>query len=151
MGASPLHASTVGLVRNLHTNSITAQYYCVYDDFFETVHSGDAEEPLNWSDLIIFNSFKSHIDPDKAPEINDEWLTERERKIKKEVHKQQSDKQASDKFQQELQQEKKEAQRELQRQIQQNSVNQKQTPPAKPLAPDPVKTLPQPLTTSSEP
>ena len=41
VGASPNHASSVGLVRNLRTNNISPQYHLVYDDFFETVHSRD--------------------------------------------------------------------------------------------------------------
>ena len=45
MGHSPLHASTVGLVRNLKTENISPQFHVVYDDFFETVHSSDAEAP----------------------------------------------------------------------------------------------------------
>jgi hypothetical protein len=40
-----MHASTVGLVRNLQTGSITPQFHMVYDAFFETVHSDEAEQP----------------------------------------------------------------------------------------------------------
>ena len=39
LGASPLHASTVGLARNLHTGNISSQFHVVYNDFFETVHA----------------------------------------------------------------------------------------------------------------
>lgn len=38
MGLSPLHASTVGVVRNLKTGRLSPQYHVVYDDKFETVH-----------------------------------------------------------------------------------------------------------------
>jgi hypothetical protein len=34
VGASPDHASTVGLIRNLSTGSVTPQFHVVYDDFF---------------------------------------------------------------------------------------------------------------------
>ena len=47
MDASPLHASTVGLIRNLQTPSITPQFHAVYDDFFETVHSDGVDPPDN--------------------------------------------------------------------------------------------------------
>jgi hypothetical protein len=72
MGASPLHASTVGLIRNLQTGSITPQYHFVYDDFFETVHSGEGEEPAEWGDLIVFSRFQSDFDdPDYEPQLRD--------------------------------------------------------------------------------
>ena len=38
MGISPMHANTVGLVRNLKTGRISPQYHLVYDDNFQTVH-----------------------------------------------------------------------------------------------------------------
>ncbi len=41
VGHSPLHASTVGLVRNLKTQNISPQYHVVYDDWFETVQLQD--------------------------------------------------------------------------------------------------------------
>ena len=46
MGTSPLHASTVGLIRNPRTNRLSPQFHCVYDDNFETVHSNDPNTPL---------------------------------------------------------------------------------------------------------
>ena len=78
MGASPFHASTVGLVRNLQTGSITPQYHVVYDDFFETVHSGASEEPTEWPDLVVFNRFRNEFDEDSEPELGDDWLTPEE-------------------------------------------------------------------------
>ena len=78
MGASPLHASTVGLIRNLQTGSITPQFHAVYDNFFETVHSDGADPPDNWEDLLVFNRFRSAIDDEDAPELSDEWLTPEE-------------------------------------------------------------------------
>ena len=56
MGASLLHASTVGIVRNLCTNKVIPQFHVVYDDLLETVHSGDTPSDI-WPDLIIFNQF----------------------------------------------------------------------------------------------
>ena len=46
MGALPMHASTVGLVWNLQTGTITPQFHMVFDDFFETVHSDEQEIPI---------------------------------------------------------------------------------------------------------
>jgi hypothetical protein len=70
-----MHASTVGLVRNLQTGSITPQFHMVYDDFFETVHSEEGQEPEKWGELLEFGRFKSdYDDEDYVPELSDEWL-----------------------------------------------------------------------------
>jgi hypothetical protein len=76
MGSSPLHASTVGLVRNLRTNHISPQFHVVYDDLFETVHARASEVPASWPDLFTFNRFRSDFDDeDFVPGLTDEWLT----------------------------------------------------------------------------
>jgi hypothetical protein len=76
MGASPLHASTVGLIRNLRTNHISPQFHVVYDDLFETVHASALEAPASWPDLFTFSRFKSDFDDeDFVPTLPDEWLT----------------------------------------------------------------------------
>lgn len=85
LGASPLHASTVGLVRNLQSGSITPQYHVVYDDFFDTVHSSDDEEPDDWSDLVVFNTFRTDIE--NPPELAPEWLNAQELKEREERNK----------------------------------------------------------------
>ena len=83
MGTSPMHASTVGLVRNLQTGSITPQFHVVYDDFYETVHSDDNDEPQEWPDLVVFNSFRSEVDEDDGiPDLADEWLNPDERRAR---------------------------------------------------------------------
>ena len=75
MGASPLHASTVGLIRNLHTHRISPQFHCVYDNGFHTVHSAEGEPPTEWPEMFIFNRFRSdYDDTDFVPELADEWL-----------------------------------------------------------------------------
>jgi hypothetical protein len=75
VGNSPLHASTVGLVRNLQTGSITPQFHLVYDDYFETVHSREDQEPANWGELLRFGRVQSEFDEgDVGPELPDEWL-----------------------------------------------------------------------------
>ena len=40
-GVSPIHASTVGMVSNIHTGNISPQLHLVFDDYFETVHKGE--------------------------------------------------------------------------------------------------------------
>ena len=79
MGASPMHASTVGLVRNLQTGSMTPQFHMVCDDFFETAHSTDSDEPTEWPDLLVTSRFRSDFDSeDFVPESPDEWLNTQE-------------------------------------------------------------------------
>ena len=75
MGVSPMHASTVGLVRNLQTGSITPQFHVVYNDFFETVHAEESEAPKEWGELLEFSRFKSVYDEEaEVPELADEWM-----------------------------------------------------------------------------
>ena len=45
VGYSPIHASSVGMIRNLQTNHVSLQFHVIYDDFFETVYSTDANPP----------------------------------------------------------------------------------------------------------
>ena len=86
MGKSPLHPSTVGLIQNLRTHNISPQFYVVYDDAFDTVHSGDDIPPDSWLDLLIFNRFESDYDEsDFVPELSSEWLTPIEAKQKREA------------------------------------------------------------------
>ena len=86
MGASPVHASTVGLVRNLQTGSITPQFHCVYDDFFETVYADANVQPPEWNDLIVTNRFRSAIDADADPGLTDEWLSPEELHDRRQRH-----------------------------------------------------------------
>ena len=86
MGNFSLHTSTVVLIRNLWTYNISPQFHVVYDDSFDTVHSGDGVPPDSWSDLLIFNRFKSDYDEsDFVPELSNEWLTPIEAKRKREA------------------------------------------------------------------
>jgi hypothetical protein len=76
MGASPLHAGTVALVRNLQTGSITPQFHVAFDNFFEMVPSDSSDPPPNWAELIIFSSFRADINKDGiTPELTNEWLS----------------------------------------------------------------------------
>ena len=72
MGFSPLHASTVGLIRNPKTNRLSPQFYCVYDDNFDTVHSIDPDRPPPiWEDLIVNHRFRNDLEP--GVEVEDNW------------------------------------------------------------------------------
>ena len=85
VGYSPLHSSTVGLVRNLKTGNISPQFHLVFDDWFETVHSSPNEEPAVWKELVQFQSFSNEFDDDQyVPELGKEWLNEEEKQQREE-------------------------------------------------------------------
>ena len=75
VGISPVHAETIGLVRNLTTGYISPQYHLVYDDWFETVYSSLDHEPPEWNDLCTFQRFETYFDEGSVPTLRDEWLT----------------------------------------------------------------------------
>ena len=80
MGHSPLHSTTVGLIRNLQTGTITPQFHLVFDDFFETIFADDTEAAEEWDNLLVFSRFQSDFDdPDHVPQLDDEWLSPEER------------------------------------------------------------------------
>lgn len=78
MGFSPVHASTVGLMRNLKTQTITPQFHVVYDPEFQTTHASDGKPPAEWSDLIVNHRYATPIDDDSDLELTDEWLSPEE-------------------------------------------------------------------------
>ena len=76
MGVSPLHASTVGLVRNIRTHRLSPQFHCVHDDLFETIHCSGAEPPDNWDELVVMQTFRADLDSeDYIPDLDEEWLS----------------------------------------------------------------------------
>jgi hypothetical protein len=62
LGASPLHAGTVGLVCNLQTDNMSPHFHLIFDDDAETVHLDKAQEPAIWAELITFQTFRSDYD-----------------------------------------------------------------------------------------
>ena len=83
VGASPLHASSVGVVRNLQTNNLSPQFHVVYDNFFETVHSDDKEIPAVWEHIVTHSAERNWLDAEDSsdstiPELADEWVTPEE-------------------------------------------------------------------------
>ena len=74
-GASSLHARIVGLVRNLQTRNISTYFHLVSDDYSDTVHVGEDQEPLVRLEFITFNYFKIiYYNADYVPNIDVEWL-----------------------------------------------------------------------------
>jgi hypothetical protein len=70
MGNSTKHASTVPLVLNPETGSITAQFLVVFDDWFATVTSTENELPdLNsdeWKHMFGESTYQHSLDDDGA-------------------------------------------------------------------------------------
>ena len=73
MGSSPLHASTVGLVRNLRTFKISPQFHVVYDDLFTTVHADLVVPPPEWPELVTMHRFRSDLGDSDPPSLSAEW------------------------------------------------------------------------------
>jgi hypothetical protein len=69
-GSLPLHASTVGLVRNLQTGNISPQFHLLFDDHIGTFHLDEGQEPTLWVELITFQTLRSdYDDEDYVPEL----------------------------------------------------------------------------------
>ena len=84
LGVSPVHASNIALVRNLTTGYLSPCYHLIFDDWFETVDSTEAEPPPNWEHLCSFQKFQTIFDDDATPPmLDDEWLTEEEKSEKR--------------------------------------------------------------------
>ena len=87
MGVSPLHASSVGLIRNPKTGRLSPQFHMVFDDWFETINCPTEYDPKawhdKWEDLIhlktsridYFNSDATYI-----PVLGPEWKSQEELK-----------------------------------------------------------------------
>ena len=55
---------------------MSPQFHVVYDNFFQTVHSDEGKSPTKWTDIIVFDCFRSDFDDsDFVPELANEWLT----------------------------------------------------------------------------
>ena len=79
VGFSPIHASTVPLVRNLRTGNLSPQFHVVHDSYFETATSDPNEVPKVWTELITFQTYRSDYDPEYAPPLGPEWSDEPEK------------------------------------------------------------------------
>jgi hypothetical protein len=94
LGRSKIHASTIGLIRNLRTGSVSTQFHVVYDDWFTTVPvEGKSEEEINpelWQELLAFQREQAtegltKEELEKVPKISEEWLDERELEQRKRI------------------------------------------------------------------
>jgi len=74
MGWSPLHASSVALVRHLTTGYLSPQYHVVFDPWFETVLSNDDVNPPEAWPVILSNYEHQNYLEDEVTLV-DEWLT----------------------------------------------------------------------------
>ena len=73
MGNSPIHASTVGIIRNPTTNRLSPQCHCICDDYFKTVTYNDQDPPPNWEELVIENFQKNDFDENIPEQFTDNW------------------------------------------------------------------------------
>ena len=89
LGFSQRHSSTIGLIRNLKTGSISPQFHVVCDDRFTTIPSRLENEQIKqdeWVDLLQFSRLRA-IDDEENEEVpngtlNQDWLTDEEREIR---------------------------------------------------------------------
>jgi len=76
LGFSKLHSSSVGLIRNLRTNHVSAQFHVIHDQTYSTVYGGlqaRPKEDLNPEQFQIF--LKSKWKSDEHVHALDEWDT----------------------------------------------------------------------------
>jgi hypothetical protein len=81
LGFSKKHASTIGLIRNIKTRSISPQFHVIYDDKFMTIPSrldNDKIKEEDWETLLTFSRMISIKEDDQAPELADEWLSDKD-------------------------------------------------------------------------
>jgi hypothetical protein len=87
LGMSRRHASTIGLIRNVRTGSISPQFHVVYDEWFTTLPSrgvlDDHQVPDEWIDLLTYS--RERITPldnmdeaNRPPPLSEEWLDQEE-------------------------------------------------------------------------
>ena len=84
LGWSPLHASTVPLILNMTTGSVSPQFHVVFDDWFSTVSSedvgpGDSIDEDVWTTIFVDHRYQATFDDDDPMDLDDEWLSDIER------------------------------------------------------------------------
>ena len=81
LGFSPFHASTVPLVLNPRTGSITPQYHCVFDDWFATLATSIDDVPdfmtAQWQTLFGDSEYQFPADNTDHPSENSLHYPER--------------------------------------------------------------------------
>ena len=84
MGYSSKHSTTVGLILNMRTGSISPQFHCVYDDLFTTVPNADSGglfdpnvfDATSWARLIESGVERVVDDDGEAPPLHLDWEPE---------------------------------------------------------------------------
>ena len=88
LGFSQQHSSTIGLILNHLTGSVTPQYHCVYDDLYTTVPNGVTVPPFDTTEFdpetwerLISNGGHERVDwvGNDALSLDPDWMTEAER------------------------------------------------------------------------
>lgn len=81
LGFSRQHSSTIGLMRNLETGSISPQFHIVFDELYTTVHSIEDGQDDTWIELFVserdyYGPDEDELEPDDDafPDIDPEWL-----------------------------------------------------------------------------
>ena len=75
LGRSPKHASNIGLIQNINTGFVSAQFCVVYGDFYTTIlNSNEDKAPETWS--ILFDTSRELLvnKSDQPPPLHDSWL-----------------------------------------------------------------------------
>jgi hypothetical protein len=75
VGFSRRHSSTVPLVLNLSTLSITPQFHIIFDDWFTSVSSSSTSDELDSSWLTLFSDskYQYHFDDDDDVALDHDW------------------------------------------------------------------------------
>ena len=75
-----MHASSVGLIRNLVTGMLQPQCHIVFDPWFETVSENDETEPEAWDLMMSHHCCEVELDEaDKlSHQLADNWLSKEE-------------------------------------------------------------------------
>ena len=82
MGKSPVHASSVGLIRNLNTRFISLQYHVIYDTRFQTVSGGyednEAIARYIWYSLALDQRenvlTEANVEQETLTNLHRDWL-----------------------------------------------------------------------------
>ena len=85
LGFSDMHSSRVGLILNPRTGRVSPQFHVVYDDHFETVANDGSVVPPSWPELVLSSSEVIALDEDAHPELDDEWLSDEEKKERRDA------------------------------------------------------------------
>ena len=109
LGFSGQHSSTIGLILNHRTGSVTPQYHCVYDDWFSTVPNGEFEpvfdetqfDANDWERLISNGGLEradipENNDGNPVFRLDDEWRSPDEIERQREAARQQRLEQLAD-------------------------------------------------------